>query len=59
MGVACISGGALLRPMHVATVLNTLSEDVDAADTFRAYALTQSEESCSVLTVDRFWSSIF
>jgi hypothetical protein len=37
MGVAGILGGALLCAIHGATVENTLFEDGDAANTFRAF----------------------
>ena len=41
MGVADILGGAIDGP----TLENTLSEDGDAANTFRAFTPTQSEET--------------
>jgi photosystem II P680 reaction center D2 protein len=44
MGVAGILGGALLCAIHGATVENTLFEDCDAYNTFRAFKKTQSEE---------------
>eukprot|EP00171_Calliarthron_tuberculosum_P000270 IDg270t1 len=59
MGVAGILGGALLCAIHGATVQNTLFEDGDAADTFRAFTPTQSEETYSMVTANRFWSQIF
>jgi photosystem II P680 reaction center D2 protein len=59
MGVAGILGGALLCAIHGATVENTLFEDGDAADTFRAFTPTQSEETYSMVTANRFWSQIF
>ena len=40
MGVAGILGGALLCAIHGATVENTLFEDGDAANTFRAFTPT-------------------
>jgi photosystem II P680 reaction center D2 protein len=55
MGVA-ILGGALCA-IHGATVENTLFEDGDAA--FRAFTPTQSEETYSMVTANRFWSQIF
>merc|ERR1711957_1097525 len=59
MGVAGILGGALLCAIHGATVENTLFEDGDAANTFRAFTPTQSEETYSMVTASRFWSQIF
>eukprot|EP00594_Rhizosolenia_setigera_P020611 CAMPEP_0178979980 /NCGR_PEP_ID=MMETSP0789-20121207/26204_1 /TAXON_ID=3005 /ORGANISM="Rhizosolenia setigera, Strain CCMP 1694" /LENGTH=145 /DNA_ID=CAMNT_0020670267 /DNA_START=556 /DNA_END=994 /DNA_ORIENTATION=- len=44
MGVAGILGGALLCAIHGATVENTLFEDGDAANTFRAFTPTQSKK---------------
>ena len=58
-GVAGILGGALLCAIHGATVENTLFEDGDAANTFRAFTPTQSEETYSMVTANRFWSQIF
>eukprot|EP00956_Cyclotella_meneghiniana_P044237 scaffold308342_cov1040-Cyclotella_meneghiniana.AAC.7 len=51
MGVAGILGGALLCAIHGATVENTLFEDGDAANTFRAFTPTQSEETYSMVFV--------
>merc|ERR1711906_109024 len=45
--------------MGGATVENTLFEDGDAANTFRAFTPTQSEETYSMVTANRFWSQIF
>jgi photosystem II P680 reaction center D2 protein len=45
--------------IHGATVENTLFEDGDAANTFRAFTPTQSEETYSMVTANRFWSQIF
>jgi photosystem II P680 reaction center D2 protein len=59
MGVAGILGGAFLCAIHGATVENTLFEDGDAANTFRAFTPTQSEETYSMVTANRFWSQIF
>ena len=53
MGVAGILGGALYA-IHAATVENTLFEDGDAANTFRAFTPTQSEETYSMVTANRF-----
>ncbi len=44
MGVAGVLGGALLCAIHGATVENTLFEDGDGANTFRAFNPTQAEE---------------
>lgn len=53
MGVAGILGAALLCAIHGATVENTLFEDGDGANTFRAFNPTQAEEVrvCMVLTM--------
>ena len=59
MGVAGILGGALLCAIHGATVENTLFEDGEASNTFRAFEPTQSEETYSMVTANRFWSQIF
>ena len=45
MGVAGILGGALLSAIHGVTVENTLYEDGDAANTFKAFDSTQEEET--------------
>jgi photosystem II P680 reaction center D2 protein len=58
MGVAGILGGALLCAI-MGAVENTLFEDGDAANTFRAFTPTQSEETYSMVTANRFWSQIF
>jgi photosystem II P680 reaction center D2 protein len=47
MGVAGILGGALLCAIHGATVENTLFEDSDQANTFKAFEPTQEEETYS------------
>jgi photosystem II P680 reaction center D2 protein len=57
MGVAGVLGAALLCAIHGATVENTLFEDGDGANTFRA--TTQAEETYSMVTANRFWSQIF
>ena len=44
MGVAGVLGAALLCAIHGATVENTLFEDGDGANTFRAFNPTQAEE---------------
>ena len=59
MGVAGILGGALLCAIHGATVENTLFEDGDGANTFKAFDPTQEEETYSMVTANRFWSQIF
>jgi len=41
------------------TVENTLLEDGDASNTFRAFNPTQAEETYSMVTASRFWSSEF
>jgi photosystem II P680 reaction center D2 protein len=59
MGVAGILGGALLCAIHGATVENTLFEDSEQANTFKAFEPTQEEETYSMVTANRFWSQIF
>ena len=59
MGVAGILGGALLSAIHGVTVENTLYEDGDQANTFKAFDSTQEEETYSMVTANRFWSQIF
>ena len=59
MGVAGILGGALLCAIHGATVENTLFEDGEQANTFKAFEPTQEEETYSMVTANRFWSQIF
>ena len=59
MNVSRILGGALLCAIDGATVENSLFEDKDAANTFRALTPTQSEETYSMVTANRFWSQIF
>merc|ERR1739838_809897 len=58
-GVAGILGGALLCAIHGATVENTLFQDGEGSNTFRAFEPTQSEETYSMVTANRFWSQIF
>ena len=43
----------------LATVENTLFEDGEGANTFPAFNPTQSEETYSMVTANRFWSQIF
>ncbi|KAF2282510.1 hypothetical protein GH714_043895 [Hevea brasiliensis] len=57
--VAGVLGAALLCAIHGATVENTLFEDGDGANTFRAFNPTQAEETYSMVTANRFWSQIF
>ncbi|KAL2899555.1 Photosystem II CP43 reaction center protein [Bienertia sinuspersici] len=59
MGVAGVLGAALLCAIHGATVENTLFEDGDGPNTFRAFNPTQAEETYSMVTANRFWSQIF
>ena len=59
MGVAGVLGAALLCAIHGATVENTIFEDGDGANTFRAFNPTQAEETYSMVTANRFWSQIF
>ncbi|KAH0638566.1 hypothetical protein KY285_035152 [Solanum tuberosum] len=49
----------LASVIHGATVENTLFEDGDGANTFRAFNPTQAEETYSMVTANRFWSQIF
>jgi photosystem II P680 reaction center D2 protein len=49
MGVAGVLGAALLCAIHGATVENTLFEDGDGGNTFRAFNPTQSEETYSMV----------
>ncbi|KAL5646431.1 hypothetical protein ACJX0J_001207 [Zea mays] len=50
-----------LNPFHMMGVAgkNTLFEDGDGANTFRAFNPTQAEETYSMVTANRFWSQIF
>ncbi|XBH84897.1 hypothetical protein VPH35_072957 [Triticum aestivum] len=59
MGVAGVLGASLLCAIHGVTVENTLFEDSDGANTFRAFNPTQAEETYSMVTANRFWSQIF
>jgi photosystem II P680 reaction center D2 protein len=54
MGVVGVLGAALLCAIHGATVENTLFEDGDGANTFRAFNPTQSEETYSMVTANHF-----
>ena len=54
MGVAGILGGALLSAIHGVTVENTLYEDGEQANTFKAFDSTQEEETYSMVTANRF-----
>ncbi|KAK6793697.1 hypothetical protein RDI58_007150 [Solanum bulbocastanum] len=59
MGIADVLGAALLCAIHDATVENTLFEDCDGANTFRAFNPTQAKETYSMVTANHFWSQIF
>ncbi|KAK4434431.1 Photosystem II D2 protein [Sesamum alatum] len=59
MGVSGVLGVALLCAIHGATIENTLFEDGDGANTFRAFNPTQAEEIYFMVTANRFWSQIF
>uniref|UniRef100_A0A3Q7I0V9 Photosystem II D2 protein n=1 Tax=Solanum lycopersicum TaxID=4081 RepID=A0A3Q7I0V9_SOLLC len=59
IGVVGILGVALLCAIHGATVQNTLFENSDGANTFRAFNPTQAEETYSIVIANRFWSQIF
>ena len=59
MGVAGILGGALLSAIHGVTVENTLYQDGEQSNTFKAFDSTQEEETYSMVTANRFWSQIF
>ena len=59
MGVAGILGGALLSAIHGVTVENTLYEDGEMSNTFKAFDGTQEEETYSMVTATSFWSQIF
>jgi len=54
MGVAGVLGAALLCAIHGATVENTLFEDGDGANTFRAFNPTQAEETSRDFTIYNF-----
>ena len=59
MGVAGILGGALLSAIHGVTVENTLYQDGEMSNTFKAFDGTQEEETYSMVTANRYWSQIF
>ncbi|KAH8957824.1 hypothetical protein BDL97_07G111300, partial [Sphagnum fallax] len=59
MGVAGVLRAVLLCAIHSFIVENTLFEDGDGANTFRAFNLTQSEETYSMVIANSFWSQIF
>ncbi|KAG6540048.1 hypothetical protein Mapa_018631 [Marchantia paleacea] len=59
MGVAGVLGAALLCAIHGATVENTLFEDGDGANTFRAFNPTQSEETYSMVTANPYPSEFY
>ncbi|EEF45092.1 conserved hypothetical protein [Ricinus communis] len=58
MGVAGVLGATLPCAIHGATIENTLFEDGDGANTFRAFNPTQAKETYSMVTANRFWSQI-
>ena len=49
----------MLYSFHGATLENTLFEDGDGANTNCAFNPTQTEETYSMVTANRFWSQIF
>ncbi|KAL3038584.1 hypothetical protein AAZX31_01G140800 [Glycine max] len=51
MGVAGVLGATLLCAIHGAIVENTLFEDGDGTNTFRAFNPTQAEETYSILLI--------
>ena len=51
--------GALLSAIHGVTVENTLYQDGEQANTFKAFDSTQEEETYSMVTANRYWSQIF
>ena len=59
MGVAGILGGALLSAIHGVTVENTLYQDGEQANTFKAFDSTQEEETfngyCKPFLVSDLW----
>ncbi|MEH2358649.1 photosystem II D2 protein (photosystem q(a) protein) [Nostoc sp.] len=59
MGVGGVLGGALLCAIHGATVENTLFKDTTGFNTFSGFSPTQSEETYSMVTANRYWSQIF
>ncbi|CAK9201700.1 unnamed protein product [Sphagnum troendelagicum] len=59
MGVVGVLEDTLLCVIHSTTVENTLFEDGDGANTFRAFNPTQSKETYSMVTTNCFWSQIF
>ncbi|EEF45086.1 conserved hypothetical protein [Ricinus communis] len=58
-GVAGVLGAALMCVIHGATIENTLFEDGDGVNTFRAFNPTQAEETYSIVNANRFclWMS--
>ena len=52
-------GEALLSAIHGVTVENTLYQDGEQANTFKAFDSTQEEETYSMVTANRYWSQIF
>ena len=58
MGVAGILGGALLSAIHGVTVENTLYQDGEQANTFKAFDSSR-RRTYSMVTANRYWSQIF
>ena len=59
MGVAGILGGALLSAIHGVTVENTLYEDGEQANTFKAFELYSRGRNLFDGHCQPFWSQIF
>ncbi|EEF45090.1 conserved hypothetical protein [Ricinus communis] len=57
-GVAGVLGVALMCVIHGATIENTLFEDGDGVNAFRAFNPTQAEETYSIVIANCFWSQI-
>jgi photosystem II P680 reaction center D2 protein len=58
MGVAGVLGAALLCAIHGATVENTLFEDGDGANTFRAFNPTQAEETYNIVAAHGYFGRL-
>ena len=59
MGVGYTRRGHSVNSIHGVTVENTLYQDGEQSNTFKAFDSTQEEETYSMVTVNRFWSQIF
>ncbi|GFP84398.1 photosystem ii d2 protein [Phtheirospermum japonicum] len=59
MGVTDLLGATLLCTIHGATIEDTLFEDGNGENTFRAFNPTQTKENYSNVTANHFWSHIF